>query len=157
MRDNQRAATAVHSRALIRAQRCCPSLSLALTPPLFISPSLPPSLSLSESGLQSMSSSQSAAAAAAAVLCEQSRRGRGGRSSPARAVRLERDKTCRLTLSIPPPPSPPLTLTVPSLFRAASGETTRLLPCYSGTDDKAGLLTRRRDPGHGAHTYGRQE
>ena len=46
-----------------------------------------------------------------------------------------------------------------SLFsRAASRETAKLLlSCHSGTDDKAGLFTRRRDPGYGTHTYGRQE
>lgn len=43
-------------------------------------------------------------------------------------------------------------------FRVASGETAKpLLSCHSGTDDKAGLFTGRRDPGHGTHTYGWQE
>lgn len=50
----------------------CPSLSLTLTPPLCLSPSL------SECALQSRSSSQSAAAAVAAVFSEQSRQDAAG-------------------------------------------------------------------------------
>lgn len=78
--------------------RRCPPLSYRHSSSLFLSLSLSPSLS--ESGLQSWSSNHSAAAAAVAAFSPQSRRGRGRQSSPARAVRLERYKTCQLTLGI---------------------------------------------------------
>lgn len=52
----------------------------------------------------------------------------------------------------------PLFFTPSVISRAASGATAKLLlSCHSGTDDKAGLFTGRRDPWHSTHTYGRQE
>lgn len=54
-----------------------------------------------------------------------------------------------LFLSSPPPHL---------ISRAASRAAAKLLlSCHSGTDDKAGIFTGRRDPGYNTHTYGRQE
>lgn len=61
------------------------------------------------------------------------------------------------------PPCFPLSIFLfsasPSLIsRPTSGATAKLLlSCHSGTDDKIGIFTWRRDPGYGTHTYGRQE
>lgn len=81
-------------------------------------------------------------------------RGQGGQSGPCvgHPVWRGNERILQLTLN---PFSLPLLLSSP---RAASGETAELLlSCHPGTDDKTGLFTGRRDPGHGTHTYGRQE